>query len=347
MIYGATGYTGRLIAAEAKGRGLTPTLAGRHAGRVRAVAEEFGLPWTTFPVDDQQAVDAALRDQAAVLSVAGPFSATAQQMVESALRTKTHYLDVTGELAVFDHVKSRHGDAVAAGIALIPGVGFDVVPSDCLAAHTAKRAKAPVALRLAIDALGSMSRGTTKTGVETLGYGTFVRKAGELVSHPVGSLRATFDLGDGTHEFMAVSWGDVSTAFHTTGIGDIEVYFPARADFERIATLSRLLGPLLRLGWFQRLLKKQVDRQKPGPDDRELADTNAILLAEVTDAHGQLFRSRLVTPNAYALTADSAVTCIQKVLAAEDGKLAGYHTPATAFGAGLVSSLRGCRLEDL
>ena len=141
MIYGATGYTGKLIADKAIELGERPTLAGRNADKVRPMAEKLGLPWAAFSVDDADAVKAAIKDHDAVLSVAGPFSATAKQMMQSCIDTGTHYLDVTGEIAVFELAASLNDAAEEAGVTLLPGVGFDVVPSDCLATHTAKRAK--------------------------------------------------------------------------------------------------------------------------------------------------------------------------------------------------------------
>ncbi|MCJ9427706.1 saccharopine dehydrogenase family protein [Kordiimonas marina] len=345
MIYGATGYTGKLIAAEAARRGLKPTLAGRNADKVRAVAEPYGFDWTAFQVDDREAAEAALNGHDAVLSVAGPFSHTAKHMIDACLKSGCHYLDVTGEFAVFEHAASQDNAAKNAGIALIPGVGFDVVPSDCLAAHTAARVKNPVALRIAIDALSSMSQGTAKTGVETLGIGSLTREEGEYIARPMGDLRRTFDLGNGPKEFFTVSWGDIATAYYSTHIGNIEVYFPYSGEIKSMARLARLLAPLLRKPWFQNFLKRRIDKQPAGPSEEERAHTHSTLMAEVDGADGQTVRSRLTTPNGYSLTADSAVTCVEKLLAGDT--LRGYHTPSTAFGAELIKDIKGCTLEDL
>ena len=345
MIYGATGYTGRLIAEKAIAAGETPTLAGRNAEKVRALADELALPWAAFSVDDTNATEAALKDHALVLSVAGPFSATADQMTAACIKTGTHYLDVTGEIAVFEMAAARSNEAGAAGVTLLPGVGFDVVPSDCLAAHTAARASAPTTLTIAIKGLGGPSRGTAKTAVEALGGGTMVRKGGEITSLRAGSLLRDFDLGSGPEPFMGVSWGDVSTAYHSTGISDIEVYFPAAGPIKAMTRMARLLGPLIGTGFVQNFLKKQIDKMPAGPTDDERERDSSLLLAEVTDSDGTLYRSTLATPNGYTLTADSAVKCALKALAGEAKP--GFQTPSKAFGAAFINDIEGCELTDL
>jgi len=344
IIYGATGYTGRLIAAEAVKQGLRPTLAGRNTEKVQAIANEFNLPWTAFSVDDLPAVRKALKDKSLLLSVAGPFSATAEQMIDACIETKTHYLDVTGEISVFELAASKDAAAKNAGITLLPGVGFDVVPSDCLAAHTAARSKAPVSLLLAIKGLGGPSRGTAKTGVEALGSGTAVRRGGQIQFVRTGSLIRTIDFGHGPEEFLGVSWGDIATAYHSTSIGDIEVYFPNEGPIKSMTKLSRLLGPLMGTNFVQNFLKKQIDKMPAGPTETEREEAGAVLRAEVTDENGSVFISQLTTPNGYSLTAESAVLCSLKIIAG--GIEHGFKTPSLAFGPSLVNELTGCKLED-
>lgn len=345
MIYGATGYTGQLIAQKAKAIGHTPIIAGRNAEKVRKLALELELPWSAFSVDDPNAVRAALKDCAAVLSVAGPFSATAEQMISACIDTKTHYLDVTGEIAVFE-CAARHGaEAEKAGVTLLPGVGFDVVPSDCLAAHTAKRAKAPKSLVIAIHGLGGPSQGTAKTAIESLGNGTMVRENGTITTKPAGSLKRSFTLNNKQSDYLAVSWGDVSTAFYSTGINDIQVYFPAEGPIKTMTTLSRFIGPVLKLNSVQSFFKKQVDKMPAGPTEAQRIKDTSILLAEVTDTDGTEYRSILHAPNGYTLTADSAVKSVLKIL--KDNIKTGFQTPSLAFGSNYYSELDDCRLEDL
>lgn len=345
MIYGATGYTGKLIAAKAIELGQKPTLAGRNPDKVRALAEKLDLPWAAFSVDDTDALAAVLKEQDLVLSVAGPFSATAKQMMEACIEAKTHYLDVTGEIAVFELAASLSEKAKAAGVTLLPGVGFDVVPSDCLAAHTANRASTPQSLMIAIKGLGGPSRGTAKTAVESLGSGTMARKNGSIATFPAGKLKRAIDMGSGPEPFLAVSWGDVSTAFYSTDIKDIEVYFPNEGPIKSMTTMSRFFGPVMGSNMVQNFLKKQIDKMPAGPSDAERERDTSLLLAEVTDADGTVFRSRLAAPNGYTLTAESAVKCALLKLNGEGG--AGFQTPSLAFGPDFVLQLEDCAFEDL
>lgn len=345
MIYGATGYTGELIAHMAKARGFEPTLAGRNPEKVQKLATKLGLPWAAFSVDDAHAVEAAISDYSAVLSVAGPFSATAEQFINACIKTKTHYLDVTGEIAVFELAASLNDAAAEAGITLLPGVGFDVVPSDCLAAHTAKRATAPMSLTIAIKGLGGPSRGTAKTAIESLGNGTLVRENGILRTKAAGALKRTFTLGGTTDEYLAVSWGDVSTAYYSTDIDNIDVYFPNEGPIKSMTKLSRFIGPVLKLSSVQSFIKNQIDKMPAGPTDAERKRDTSALLAEVTDKDGTVYQSTLTTPNGYSLTADSAVACVIKLLN-EDIK-SGFQTPSLAFGPTFLNELQDCVLTDM
>ena len=139
LIYGATGYTGRLIAKAASDKGARPILAGRNLDKVKRVAEPLGLSARTFDLGDPARIDAAVKDVSVVLCAAGPFSATSRPVADACLRNRVHYLDITGEIDVFEALAARDAEAQARGVVLLPGVGFDVVPSDCLAAHLKRR----------------------------------------------------------------------------------------------------------------------------------------------------------------------------------------------------------------
>ncbi len=346
MIYGATGYTGKLVAAEAVRRGLDVILAGRDSEKLKAVAEPLGCESIGIALPESGRLRAALTDVAAVLHIAGPFSQTARPMVDACLETGTHYLDVTGEIDVFEAIARRNDEAVAANVLLLPGVGFDVVPSDCLAAHTAARVEEPTKLRLAIAGMdGGVSRGTAKSAIESLGDGLRIREQGILRTRAPGSLEHTFDFGAGPTRGLAVPWGDVATAFHSTGIPNIEVYFILSGSMPAIMKASRFVTPILRLGAVQRFLKRRVDAMPEGPDEAARAGTRALILAEVEGPGGQCARSLLETPSGYALTPPAAVEAARRAAMGEAPS--GFHTPATAFGADFVLDLPDCRRTDL
>jgi saccharopine dehydrogenase (NAD+, L-lysine-forming) len=139
LIYGANGYTGRLIARHAVECGQRPILAGRNAPAVEKIAGALGLDARAFDLGDPAAVDRGLAGLRAVLHCAGPFAHTSRPMVDGCLRNGVTYLDITGEVTVFEACAARDAEARLAGIMLMPGVGFDVVPSDCLAACQGSR----------------------------------------------------------------------------------------------------------------------------------------------------------------------------------------------------------------
>ena len=215
LIYGATGYTGQLTAEHAVALGLRPVLAGRNREKLRALAQRLGLEWRVFGLESAAQVRKGLEGVTAVLHTAGPFSATSQPMADACLSVGVHYVDITGEIDVFEALATRDAESRAAGVMLLPGAGFDVVPSDCLAAHVKARLPTATRLRLSVGGLGSMSRGTAKTAVEAITRGTRVRRGGRLVELQ-DPPRATADFGDGPKPTIAVSWGDIATAWHST-----------------------------------------------------------------------------------------------------------------------------------
>jgi len=109
--YGATGYTGKLAARTAKEKGLEPILAGRNEAKLKALAEPLGFQYRTFDLSDKAKLDKALGEADAVLHIAGPFSATSEPMADASLRARTHYLDITGEIDVFEALAARNAEA--------------------------------------------------------------------------------------------------------------------------------------------------------------------------------------------------------------------------------------------
>jgi short subunit dehydrogenase-like uncharacterized protein len=345
LIYGANGYTGELVARRAVALGLRPTLAGRSAEGVGALARALGLPHAVLGLDDPAALDGALRGHVAVLHCAGPFSCTSRPMAEACLRSGAHYLDITGELAVFEALSRRDEVARAAGVMLLPGVGFDVAPSDCLAAHLKRRLPGATSLALAFRAIGRASRGTTATAVAGLGKGGAVRRNGKIIPVPAAHATRRVDFGRGPVEVTAIPWGDVSTAYHSTGIPNITVYTYLPPSLHRLLRLGRPLAPLLAAPPVQALLRGLVRRQPPGPSAEERARGLSLFWGEVVDAAGGRAVSRLRAPEGYTLTAVAAVHIARKVLAG--AATPGFQTPSRAYGADLILELDGVAREDL
>ncbi len=346
LVYGANGYTGTLVAELCRDRGLAPILAGRNGDTIAALAQRLGFEHRVFGLDDAVALDAGLADVAVVLHCAGPFSRTAQPMVDACLRTGTHYLDVTGEFAIFEALAARSAEAARAGVMLLPGVGFDVVPSDCLAVHTARRIADPTHLRIFIASIGAMmSHGTATTMVEGLSLGAWVRREGSLVRVAPGSVTRKVDFGKGPQPTMAVPWGDLATAFVSTGIPNIETYFRASRGMIFGARTAGRLPWLLGSGPVQRFMKRRVDARPAGPSAEQRAAGRSIFVVEVDNARGERVRSRLETGNGYSLTALAALHIAAKVQAGHAP--VGFQTPATAYGPDLILEIEGTKREDL
>ena len=339
MIYGANGYTGRLVAREAKRQGKTPILAGRSAAPVAALAAELDLPSRTFDLADGTATQRALADVAVVAHCAGPFSATSQPMIDACLAARTHYADITGEIDVF--VNAHRQDALArqAGIVLCPGVGFDVIPTDCVAACLKEALPDATRLALGFQGLKDMSPGTARTSIEGLRSGGRVRENGRIVAVSLGSRTREIDFGSGTRFAMAIPWGDVATAYYTTGIPAIETYIvssPRAAA--RLRRLDRAL-PLLRLPFVTALLQRAAATSSPGPSPEDLAGAKTYVWGEVRNAGGVVRTARLVTSNGYRLTADGVLMAVDELLGrAHPG---GYYTPSQLMGPRCVERLPG------
>jgi short subunit dehydrogenase-like uncharacterized protein len=346
LIYGATGYTGRLMTRGALELGLRPVLAGRNASKLAALAEPLGLEYRVAPLPDGDCLDAVLRDVRVLLNGAGPFSETARPLVEACLRTGTHYLDITGELAVIESLTHRHAAARRRQIMIMPGAGFDVVPSDCLAAHAARRLPGAVHLALGIRGLVFTTRGSAKTFVEQAGRDIQIRRNGVLTSVVPGSLERRFDYGDGDRASVNVTWGDVSSAYYTTGIPNIEVYFEATPLFRNAVMASRVFGWMLDNALWQAWLKTHADFLLPeGPTEEQRAAVEMVIVAEAEDGRGRRVRCRLRTPQAYTLTGMTAPAIAQRVL---QGDLElGFQTPGRVYGPDFVLAFANVSREDL
>jgi saccharopine dehydrogenase (NAD+, L-lysine-forming) len=338
MIYGANGYTGQLIAELAKERGDAPLLAGRSEEKVRPLAEKLALPWRAFPLDRPD-----LRDVALVLHCAGPFSATSRPMVDACLQARAHYLDITGEIPVFESVFARDAEARARGVVLLPGTGFDVVPSDCLAALLKRKLPTATRLELAFAPSGRSSPGTLKTSIEALPQGGVVRRGGKLVPVPPAHEVREISFADKRRSAMAIPWGDVASAFRSTGIPDITVFMAAKPRVIRAARLTRFTAPLLALPFVQQFLKAGIERNVRGPDRDDRARGLVQLWGRASDG-ARSVEMTMTVPEGYTLTADAALECVRHVLS---GAVApGAWTPAQAFGPDFAASLPGVRVGE-
>lgn len=339
LIYGANGYTGRLMAAEAVRRGLQPILAGRNAGALRALGDEHGLAVRVFDLEDPAAIAAGLQDVSLVLHCAGPFSATSAPVLEGCLAAGAHYLDIAGEIDVFAHCHAQDSRAKTQGIVVLPGAGFDVVPTDCVAGLLKRELPDATALVLGFEAGGGASPGTTKTGVEGLARGGRVRRNGQLVPVPLAYKTRTFNHDGKTRTAMTIPWGDLYTAFVSTGIPDIETYLVVSPKGIATARRANWIRPLLGLRPVVRFLQRRIEARVQGPSDEKRARTRSRIWGEATNTRGEQRRVEIDTPNGYDLTVTGALGIVEYLL---QGPVAGgYYTPAMLMGPDYVLTLPG------
>ncbi len=343
LIYGANGYTGELIAREAVKRGLKPILAGRSRNKVEPLAKELNLTCRIFALEDKKSLEYTLKEVDFVIHCAGPFSLTSAQMVEACLRLQKHYLDITGEIAVFEALAARDEAAKKAGIMIMPGVGFDVVPSDCLALHLKNRLPSATDLSLAFYGLGKISHGTQATMTMNIGKGGAIRENGAIKSVPAAYKTREIDFGEVQKKCVTIPWGDVSTAFYTTGIPNIEVYTVVPDAQLTLLKLSRYFGWLLVTKPLQSFLQKQIP--EGGPNAEERAGGKTYLWGKATDEKGNSVESRQTCPEGYTTTYLTALKIAEKIL--EGNFAAGFQTPAKAYGADLILEIEGVVRTDV
>ncbi len=339
MIYGANGYTGRLIAEEAVRRGGKPVLAGRRREAIEGLAGQLGCEARVFSLATPQETARRLAGCSLVLNTAGPFSTTAAPMMDACLLAGSHYLDITGEIDCIEGAAARHAQALERGICLIPAVGFDVVPTDCLAAMLAQRLTDATHLQLAFRGQQAISPGTAKTMLENLPEGGRVRRDGRIVRVPLAWRALQVPFREGQRWAVTIPWGDVASAYYSTGIPDIEVYLGMPRRKIRMLRSIRYVVPLLRFWPLQTMLKRLVAHRATGPSAEERQRQSVSIWGRVYNSGGQTVEATLQTPNGYALTVLTALAAVDRVL--QSPPPPGFHTPSRAFGDDFVLKIPG------
>lgn len=342
MLYGATGYTGTLIAEEAVRRGHRPLLAGRNAEKLRVLAERLGLEWCAFSLEDESALRRATESVDLMLNAAGPFAETCEPMMDACLAGKTHYLDISNEISVLQAAQVRHRMAEGNGVSIIPGVGFGTIASNCLARHVCDQIVEPVSLEIVMSPYVSQrSAGAAKSTLETIARGGYVRRNGILAAIPFGSGAKRIRFDDGEHNVLPVPTGDLEAAYMATGIADISVYMP----FPLNPTLARFVLPIVQklLSWdalrqqaARRIERRQTSHTKKPVDTSQ----HSWLWARATDRHGNVAEARLEAGEGYDFTASASIHAVEWVLCHHP---VGANAPAAVFGADFVLQVDGVR----
>ncbi len=342
LLYGANGYTGELIARFAHQYGLQPILAGRNQKAIETLAAKLQLPFVVFDLHNKVALRNALQDVPLVVHAAGPYDFTAQPVVEACLDTNTHYIDLNGDMDVFNMLLNYNQQALEKNIMVMPGAGFDVVPTDCLALFLKNRLPDATDLKIAFAILGSaLSRGTSITTLLKLGMPGAIRRNGVIVPEPVGKRGLSINFpGYAKPQFMmSIPWGDVSTAYFSTGIPNIETYTGIQKSVWYFLKAQVAFNWLLRTSLVRSIIKKIITSGSPGPNDTVRDKALSLIWAKVSNAKGKSVTATMQCPEAYSLTAYTILLIAQKII--HGHFKAGYQTPASAYGEDLIMEIPG------
>ena len=340
LLYGANGYTGALIAKYAAQYGLQLILAGRREEAIKPLANELNLSYKIIDINNAGQLKDALSGVKVVLHAAGPFADTARQMIDACLQTGTHYLDINGDISVFEKVKGYDAAAKENNIMLLPGAGFDVVPTDCMALRLKNKLPDATHLKLAFASIGgSVSHGTAMTMVSKLGYGGAARENGKIVNQALGKEGMWVDFGEKRLFVMSIPWGDVSTAYYTTGIPNIQVFTAIKRGVYRMIKLQGTFNWLLRMEWVKGIIRKKIKSRPAGPTDQMRSNAKSFIWGEVKNEKGEVVSDHFTCADGYTLTAYSCLVIARKVL--EENFKPGYQTPATCYGEELVKEIPG------
>lgn len=322
MIYGATGYTGRMAARHAKVAGTPIILAGRSEAPLATLASELDADHRLFALDDPTAIDESMKDVSIILNCAGPFMRTAEVMMRAAIRNGVHYIDTAAELDSYRLAEALDQTARDAGVMLLPGGGGSVAMLGSLAGHAIARVGDPRKISIALHVAGGLSRGSAISATENLTTETLRRVNGELVDRPATDIRK-FDFGNGAVDCFPVTLPDLITIWRATAVADIETFVHVTGDGFPAGDLSTL-----------------PDR----PSEAERLTNRYHAVVEVTDATGLVTRSLLETVNGYTFTAMAAAEAGRRALQGEAD--AGFQTPATLFGSGFAQTIADTTITD-
>lgn len=344
LLYGAYGYSGRLILEEALRRGHKPVIAGRNEERLSYIAEQFGLEKRAFSLNDKAKLKKALQDVTLVFNAAGPFIYTFEPLCSACIEMGKHYIDITGEYPVFERAFTLDKEAQRRKVCLLPGAGFDVVPTDCLAKYLSEELPDATFLELAFAGMSKMSRGTIRTMIEFLPQGGLVRRDGELVTVPIGAIVKKIPFSFGAHTVISIPWGDLSTAYRSTKIRNITTFmgFPTMVA-HAIYYTGDLLQKILRFRGLQRTLQFLVKRFISGPDESLRTAGRAFVYGKVLNSSGKAKEAWLETIEVYKFTAIAGLLCVENVL---EKKPSGTFTPSIAFGSDFVFKIEGTKRFD-
>ncbi len=343
IIYGAYGYTGELITKRAVSKGLKPILAGRSQQKLTVLAEKYGLRYIVCDLANLYLLDTVIDESTLILNCAGPFSETSQDVIEYCISKEQHYLDITGEVEVFERAKTYSPAAKEKNVMIMPGTGFDVVPSDCLAKYLSEQLPDADELELAFKGQGGSSHGTQLTMIEGMSKGGVIRKDGKITPVPAAYEVKTFDFDKPNLTAVTIPWGDISTAYHSTGIPNIKVFMAMSPKMINAMKMTNWIKPVLKSSLVKKVLRSQV--KAGGPSESTRSNSRSFLVGTVRNKKGESKSARIETLDGYTLTVQTSLLIVERILKG-DFKL-GYQTPSSAYGYKLILEADRTTLKDI
>ena len=367
LLYGATGYSGRLIAAEARrrysdSRDVTidrhqVVLGGRDGAELADMTRTLELDHLVFTLDDRERVLSALRGFDVVINAAGPFARTASRLMRAAIEVGIPYVDINGEVDVYRALDDLSRIALHRGVTIVSGSGFTATVSDMMleSALSTVRPSDARTVWIAFSAMRHFSRGSLHAMLRSVRERVLVVREGKVVHVPVGRLERMFDFGqdkqqhDGTQRpnddsrrprpariASAINTIDTLTASRTARRKQaesisIESYAEMSATVRLGYQIGALSAPLLQIPLVQRLNHFQIAQLPDGPSAEDRTETRQKVLLQIeSPLRTTLVDWRLTTPDAYDFTARSALAVAEKVAGASGG--GGWKTPSEVLG---------------
>jgi len=343
LLYGANGFSGKLILKEAQKQGVELVIAGRNKKEIKKASDEFNFPYRIASLDNDLEINDMLKDIDCLFNAAGPFSQTTKPLIKACIAMGIHYVDLSGEIDDYIAVHSHNKTAIENNVMLLPGVGFDIVPTDCLGLYTSKKIKDPSELNFYIKGFDDISSGTATTAIEAIGKGIRFRKDGKIVrAKKTETVKINYN--EKNEAYLLSTWGDIFTSYLTTKIKNIKVYFKSSLFNKSYILLLHYLESIYKYNFMKKPLFFWASMQK-GPSQEKM-DTGTIeIIAEAKNSLGESAATHLVLPEGYIFTALSSVMIIKKI---QDGIIKpGFHTPAQLFGEDFILEVEGTSRSDL
>jgi short subunit dehydrogenase-like uncharacterized protein len=346
LIYGAYGFTGTGISKLASEYGITPVLAGRNESKLKPLAESLGYDYVVLSLENNHDnLVKVLKHFEIVLHIAGPYTFTGEPMLDAVVEAGTHYVDLTGENHVIQQQLDRHEEFKAANIMVMPSVGYDVVPTDCLNVYVANQIDNPTNLTVVINGNytaaegASVSRGTMKSGLEVMGRPLLMRQKGEMVE--VSALKVIHRVEGGQEQTLVqIPWADMMTSYVSTGVPTIEVFQLQQGE------LPGWLPRMAQSDFGRRILGWLIDKFAPeGPPPGALETRQTRIVSTATNDAGESASAAMITPESYLFTFHSTLIVAKRVI---DGHWeSGFQTVGKVYGPDLALEVPGVSRMDL